>query len=356
MQIKNEEYRTMQMIEKMKELGHERILFAHDAKLGLHAIIALHSTALGPALGGTRFWNYATEDAALFDVLRLSRGMTLKNAAAGLKLGGGKAVIIGDPKKLKSKEFFHTYGKFINSLGGDYYTAEDVNVGAQDVSQINESTKFVSGTPEISGDPSPFTARGVYMGMKAGVGVKFGSDSLKNKTVAVQGIGSVGYGLCEFLHKEGARLKIYDINPESIQKAVQNFGATAVSADEILTTECDIFAPCALGAVLNTENVGQLKCQLIAGAANNVLLDAATGDALETLNILYLPDYIVNAGGVINCGMEIADGFYDVNIVNQKVDEIYDTTLKIISLAKEKGISTYQAADNYAEGIVKSAG
>lgn len=345
----------MQIIEKMKELGHERIVFAQDAKLGLHAMIAVHSTALGPALGGTRFWNYATEDDALFDVLRLSRGMTLKNAAAGLKLGGGKAVIIGDPQKLKSKEFFHAYGKFINSLGGEYYTAEDVNINAQDVSHINETTKFVSGTPNISGDPSPFTARGVYMGMKAGAGIHFGSDSLENKTIAVQGIGSVGYALCEYLHKEGAKLKVYDINPNSVQKAAQNFGAAAVTAEEILTTECDIFAPCALGAVLNTENAKQLKCGLIAGAANNVLLDAATGDALKSLNILYLPDYIVNAGGVISCGMEITDDSYDVNIVNQKVDEIYDTTLKIISLAKEKNISTYHAADNYAENIVKNA-
>jgi len=342
----------MQIIKAMSEYGHEQIVFARDKALGLNAIIAIHSTVLGPALGGTRFWDYATEDDALFDVLRLSRGMTLKNAAAGLKLGGGKAVIIGDPKKLKSREFFHAYGKFINSLGGKYYTAEDVNINATDVAHMNEVTKFVTGTPEVSGNPSPFTARGIYRAMKAGSGVKFGSDSLKGKTIAVQGLGSVGYALCNYLHNEGANLRVYDINPAAVEKTVKNFGATAVTAEEILTTNCDIFSPCALGAVLNTSNVGRLKCKLIAGAANNVLLDAATGDALNELGILYLPDFIINAGGVINCGMEIPDGVYNVDVINAKVDEIYNTTLKIIALAKEKKISTYRAADEYAESVI----
>ena len=344
----------MKVVQAMNEYGHEQIVFAHDKASGLNAIIAIHSTVLGPALGGTRFWNYASEDDALFDVLRLSRGMTLKNAAAGLKLGGGKAVIIGDPKKLKSEKFFHVYGKFIDSLGGKYYTAEDVNIDASDVSQINKATKFVSGTPEVSGNPSPFTARGVYLAIKAGASVAFGSDSLNGKTIAVQGIGSVGYGLCEHLQKEGVNLKVYDINPAAVEKAVKNLGATAVSAEEILTANCDILSPCALGAVLNTINVKQLKCKLVAGAANNVLLDAATGDMLNDAGILYLPDYIINAGGVINCGMEIPDGNYSADTVNANVDKIYDTTLKIIALAKEKRISTYRAADEYAEGIVNA--
>ena len=336
----------------MNKYGHEQIVFVRDEKAGLNAIIAIHNTNLGPALGGTRFWNYASEEEALFDVLRLSRGITLKNAAAGLKLGGGKAVIIGDPKKLKSREFFHVYGRFIDSLGGKYYTAEDVNINAQDVAQINEVTKYVSGTPAVSGNPSPFTARGVYMGMKAGASVKFGSDSLNGKTVAVQGLGSVGYALCEHLRKEGAKLKVYDINPAVVEKAKKEFGAELVSADELLTTACDVFAPCALGAVLNTENAKSLKCRLVAGCANNVLLDAATGDALDKMGILYLPDYIINAGGVINCGMEIPDGNYDAKVVNARVDKIYDTTLKIIALAKEKQTSIGKAADEYAEGIV----
>ncbi|MCL1917243.1 MAG: NAD(P)-binding domain-containing protein [Peptococcaceae bacterium] len=344
----------MSIFQEMNTYGHEQIVFIRDETVGLHAIIAIHNTVLGPALGGTRFWNYATESDALFDVLRLSRGMTLKSAAAGLKLGGGKAVIIGDPTQLKSREFFHAYGKFIDSLGGKYYTAEDINVNTADIAHINEATKYVSGTPSIGGNPSPFTARGLYMGMKAGARVKFGTESLEGKTVAVQGLGSVGYVLCEHLQKEGAKLKVYDINPTIVKKASEKLGASAVTAEEVLTTDCDIFAPCAMGAVLNTDNVKHLKCRLIAGAANNILMDAATGDALENLNILYLPDYIVNAGGVINCAIEVDEAGYNIDVVNAKVDKIYDTTLEIIALARERQISTYQAADEYAEGIVKA--
>ncbi|MDR2581487.1 MAG: leucine dehydrogenase [Fibromonadaceae bacterium] len=342
----------MNVLQEMNKYGHEQVVFVRDEKVGLNAIIAIHNTVLGPALGGTRFWNYATEEEALFDVLRLSRGMTLKSAAAGLKLGGAKAVIIGDPQKLKSREFFHIYGKYIDSLGGKYYTAEDVNINATDVEMISEVTKYVSGTPAVSGNPAPFTARGVYMGLKAGASVKFGTDSLKGVTVAVQGLGNVGYALCEYLHKEGVKLKVYDINPATVEKALKEFEATAVKPEKLLATECDIFAPCAMGAVFNKDNVKNLKCQLIAGAANNVLMDASVGDTLNDMNILYLPDYIINAGGVINCGMEIPNGNYDVNVVNSNVDKIYDTTLKIIALAKEKQISTSKAADEYAEGIV----
>jgi leucine dehydrogenase len=339
---------SMKILKEMSDYGHEQIVFARDESAGLNAIIAVHNTVLGPALGGTRFWDYKTEEDALFDVLRLSKGMTLKSAAAGLKLGGGKAVIIGDPKKLKSREFFHAYGKFINSLGGKYYTAEDVNMGASDIAQINEVTKFVSGTPAVSGNPSPFTARGVYRAMKAGASVKFGSDSLKDKIIAVQGVGSVGYVLCEHLYKEGAKLKVYDINPAAAEKVVKEFGAAAVAAEEILTTECDILAPCAMGAVFNINNIKSLNCRIIAGAANNVLMDAETGDVIEDMDILYLPDYIVNAGGVINCGMEATEPVFDVNKVNAMCDEIYNTTQKIIAMSKEKRIGTHRAADEYA--------
>jgi leucine dehydrogenase len=350
--LKGIEKRIMKVFLYLYKYGHEQIVYVRDKKVGLFAIIAIHNTNLGPALGGSRFWNYSSEEEALFDVLRLSKGMTLKSAAAGLKLGGGKAVIIGDPQKLKSRGFFFFFCRFINSLGGKYYTAEDVNVNTLDVAQINEVTKYVSGTPSVSGNPSPFTARGVYMGIKAGASVKFGSDSLNGKTVVVQGLGSVGYKLCEYLQKENVNLKVYDINSAVIKKAVEELGAIAVTADELLSSTCDIFAPCAMGAVFNSENVKYLKCQIIAGAANNVLMDASTGDELDKMGILYLPDYIVNAGGVINCGMEITDEIYDVNIVNDKVDKIYDTTIKIISLAKEKQISTSKAADDYAEEIV----
>ena len=345
----------MQIFDAMNEYGHEQIVFIRDDSVGLRAIIAVHNTVLGPALGGTRFWDYATEDEALFDVLRLSRGMTLKNAAAGLKLGGGKAVIIGDPQKLKTRELLNVYGKYIESLGGKYYTAEDVNINTTDVTYINETTKYVTGTPAVSGNPSPFTARGVFMAMKAGASVAFGTDSLKGRTVLVQGLGSVGSRLCEHLANEGAVLKINDRIPAAVDAVLQKMEATVVSAEELLTTQCDIFAPCALGAVLNTGNVGQLTCRLVAGAANNVLMDAATGDALKDRGILYLPDYIINAGGVINCGMEIPDGIYDVDAVKAKTEKIYDTTLKIIALANEKGISTYQAADEYALGIIAEA-
>ena len=343
----------MRVFQGMDEYEHEQVVFARNERVGLRTIIAIHNTVLGPALGGTRFWNYASEEDALFDVLRLSRGMTLKSAAAGLSLGGGKAVIIGDPQKLKSREFFNVYGEVLNSLGGRYYTAEDVNVNTSDIAQINETTKYVTGTPSVSGDPSPFTARGVYVGMKAGSNVKFGSDSLEGKTVAVQGLGSVGYALCKHLHKEGARLKVFDINAVIMEKAVKELGAAAVTAEQILTTDCDIFAPCAMGAVLNTENVKKLRCQLIAGAANNVLMDTATGDALDDMDILYLPDYIINAGGVINCSMERNAGGYNADVVMAQVDKIYDTTLKIIAIARENRISTNQAADQYAERMIK---
>ena len=341
------------MLDKMQSYGHEEVVFARDEKTGLKTIIAVHSTVLGPAVGGTRVWNYDTEDDALYDVLRLSRGMTLKNAAAGLKLGGGKAVIIGDPKKLKSQEFFHAYGRIIDSLGGRYYTAEDVNISAQDIAHTNEVTPYVTGRPGISGNPSPYTARGVYMGIKAGAKVKFGSDSLEGKVIAVQGLGSVGYAMCEMLHKEGAILKVTDINHDVVQKAVSELGAEEVTGD-IISTECDIFAPCALGAVLNKDNVATLRCAMIGGCANNVLVDAETGEAIEARDILYLPDYIVNAGGIISCSEEVVTSNFDKKAVLKKVDDIYHTTLKVIDLAKEKGITTYLAADEYAMSIVEA--
>jgi leucine dehydrogenase len=343
------------VFEEMKSYGHEMVVFARDEKVGLKTIIAIHDTTIGPAGGGTRFWNYASEDDAMYDVLRLSRGMSLKNAGAHLKLGGGKAVIIGDPKKLKSREFFNSYGRIIQSLGGKYYTAEDVNTNTTDIMQVHETTKYVMGTPEISGNPSPFTARGVYKGMKAGAKAVFGSDSLEGKTVAVQGLGSVGYFVAEFAHKEGAKLIVFDINKDAMNKAVKELGAKAVSADEILGVQCDILSPCALGAVFNVDNIKTLKCKMICGCANNVLVDAATGDALNKLGILYCPDYIVNAGGIINCEAEIVDPVYSADAVNKKVDLIYDTTTNIIKLSKEKNISTAAAADEYAMGIILKA-
>jgi leucine dehydrogenase len=342
----------MGIFEKLDEYGHEEIVFVRDEDSGLRAIIAIHDTTLGPSLGGTRFWDYASEDDALFDVLRLSRGMTLKSAAAGLALGGGKAVIIGDPDTLKSPELFHAYGRFIDSLGGRYITAEDVNCCSADIACIQDVTPYVSGTPAISGNPSPFTARGVYRAMKAGALEKFGSDSLEGKTVVVQGLGSVGSVLCQYLFDEGAHLKVSDLKPEVVEHAVEKWGAIALEPDELLSTDCDIFAPCAMGAVLNRDNVADLTCSLICGAANNVLLDSQTADALAARDILYLPDFIVNAGGVINVAMEATEDHYDVEAVNAKVDAIYDTTQRIIADAKAKDISTNQAAEEYAQAVI----
>ena len=344
----------MSIYEKMDFYGHEELVFARDEETGLKAIIAIHDTTLGPALGGTRMWNYESEEDALYDVLRLSRGMSLKNAGCGLKNGGGKAVIIGDPRKLKNEAFFKAYGRFIESLAGRYYTAEDVNINTQDIAYMQETTKYVTGTREIGGNPSPYTARGTFMGIKAGIKEKFGADTAEGLTVVVQGLGSVGYMVAKLLHDEGAILKVYDINPDAVKRAVEEFGATPLNADEVLTAECDIFAPCALGAVINSGNAKALKCKIVGGCANNVLVDPQTGEELEERGILYLPDYIINAGGVINCGEEIVTKPYDASKVTEKVDKIYDTTLNIIHYAKDKGITTYEAADHYAMDIIKA--
>ena len=343
----------MQVLKEMNDYGHENILFCQDKKVGLKAIIAVHNTVLGPALGGCRIWDYKTEEEALFDVLRLSKGMTLKNAGCGLQLGGGKTVVIGDPKKIKNREFFHSLAYFVNSLNGTYYTAEDVNTNDQDMTWIGEKTKYVSGTPAVSGNPSPFTALGTYKGMKAGAKFTFGSDSLKGKVIAMQGLGHVGYGVAEYASKEGAKLKVYDISKERVEKAVKELGAESVSAEEIFTTQCDIFSPCALGNVLNPENVVKLKSKLICGCTNNPLRDTETATVLEQHGMVFCPDYIVNAGGVINCGVEIeSGGKYNKDEVIERCNKIYDTTLTILQHAKEKKITSYEAAEAYSMGII----
>lgn len=344
----------MEVLECMQDYGHEEIVFARDEQTGLRAIIAIHDTTLGPAVGGTRFWPYRNEDDALRDVLRLSRGMSLKNAAAGLQLGGGKAVILGDPKRLKTPELLYAYGRFVDGLGGRYYTAEDVNTSADDIARIREVTPYVTGTPAISGNPSPYTARGVYRGMKAGLQWRFGSDKLENVTVAVQGVGSVGHALCALLHQEGARLKVYDLDRGRAKAAATDFDAQILGAEELLTTKCDVLAPCALGGVLGSRNVQQLSCAMVCGAANNILEDAGVADALAGRGILYLPDFIVNAGGVINCGEEITAPRYDAELVREKVDAIYDTTLRILRLAEERRLNPNAAAETYALDILQS--
>ncbi len=341
----------MELFKETASMGHEQILFARDEKTNLKAIIAIHSTILGPALGGMRIWHYQNEADALNDVIRLSYGMTLKNAAAGLPLGGGKMVVIGDATKLKSEAFFAACARFINTFSGQYYTAEDVNTTTDDMDALKRYTHFVVGTSDRSSDPSPYTARGVLNGIKAAAKEKFGSDSLNQKIVAVQGLGNVGYRLCEHLHKEGARLLVYDYDSKKTDRAIAELGAKGVSQTEILTSECDILAPCALGAVINDEVIDRLKCAVIAGSANNILANSGVGDRLDKMGILYAPDYIINAGGVINCGADLIDN-HNERFVWQKIDEIYNTTMKIFSLARDQNVPTYQAADQFSLSII----
>lgn len=336
---------------------HEQIVYCRNKEVGLKAIIAIHNTTLGPALGGTRMWNYASEEDALTDVLRLAKGMTYKSAAAGLNLGGGKAVIIGDPKKDKTEALFRAFGRFVNSLGGRYITAEDVGTSVSDMENIYMETPFVTGIPSSfggSGDPSPYTAHGVYMGMKATAKEKYGTDSLKGMRVAVQGLGNVGYHLVEFLAKEGAQITVADIDEERVERAVKVFGASAVHADQILAVECDILAPCALGAILDDKSIERLRTKAICGGANNQLAEPRHGDALKELGILYAPDYVVNAGGVMNVFVEL-EGYSQERALD-KTKKVYDNVMGVFKIAKRDNISTHIAADRLAEERIATMG
>ncbi|WP_409301569.1 branched-chain amino acid dehydrogenase [Peribacillus sp. SCS-155] len=340
----------MEIFKYLEKYDYEQILFCQDKQSGLKAIIAIHDTTLGPALGGTRMWTYESEEAAIEDALRLARGMTYKNAAAGLNLGGGKTVIIGDPRKDKNEEMFRAFGRFIQGLNGRYITAEDVGTTVADMDLIHEETDFVTGiSPAFgsSGNPSPVTAYGVYRGMKAAAKQAFGSDSLEGKVVAVQGVGNVAYNLCRHLHEEGAKLIVTDINKDPVQRAVEEFGAKAVDPNEIYGVECDIYAPCALGAVINDITIPKIKAKVIAGAANNQLKDTVHGDKIHELGIVYAPDYVINAGGVIN----VADELYGYNAERalKKVETVYNNIEKVMEISKRDGIPTYLAADRMAE-------
>lgn len=302
----------MELFKYMERYDYEQLVFCQDEQSGLKAIIAIHDTTLGPALGGTRMWTYENEEAAIEDALRLARGMTYKNAAAGLNLGGGKTVIIGDPRKDKNEEMFRAFGRYIQGLNGRYITAEDVGTTVEDMDLIHEETDFVTGiSPAFgsSGNPSPVTAYGVYKGMKAAAKAAFGTDSLEGKTIAVQGVGNVAYNLCKHLHEEGAQLIVTDINKDSVKRAVEDFGAKAVDPDDIYDQACDIYAPCALGATINDLTIPKLKAKVIAGAANNQLRETHHGDLIHEMGIVYAPDYVINAGGVIN----VADELYGYN-------------------------------------------
>jgi leucine dehydrogenase len=340
----------MEIFKYLEQYDYEQVVFCQDKQSGLKAIIAIHDTTLGPALGGTRMWTYESEEAAIIDALRLAKGMTYKNAAAGLNLGGGKTVIIGDPRKDKSEELFRAFGRYIQGLNGRYITAEDVGTTVADMDLIHEETNYVTGiSPAFgsSGNPSPVTAYGVYRGMKAAAKEAFGTDSLEGRVVAIQGVGNVAYTLCQYLHEEGAQLIVTDINKDAVQRAVEDFGARAVEPNEIYSVECDIYAPCALGATINDDTIPQLKAKVIAGSANNQLKDTRHGDIIHEMGIVYAPDYVINAGGVIN----VADELYGYNHERamKKVDQIYASIEKVISISKRDSIPTYVAADRMAE-------
>lgn len=345
------------MIDKNQFRGHEQLSFFHDKESGLKAFIAVHDTSLGPAAGGCRMWNYENEMDALNDALRLSRGMSYKNAMAGLPLGGGKAVIMANSKTDKSDALFKAFGRSIDSLNGAYITAEDVGVTTQDMQIVATETKFVAGLPEgehASGDPSPFTARGIYNGIKACVKYKLGKDSLDGLTVAVQGVGHVGRYLCEHLHGDGVKLLVSDIVQENLDVAVEKFGATIVAPDEILAVDADVFSPCALGAILNNDTIPQLNVPIVAGGANNQLANDSDGLSMMERGILFAPDYVINAGGIINvCGETTGD--YDLNWVNKKVDNIYSTLTHIFERADAESRPTNIVADEMAEEIIASA-
>ncbi len=334
--------------------AHEQVVFSHDPETGLKAIIAIHNTLRGPSLGGCRMWAYATEAEALTDALRLSRGMSYKSALADLPLGGGKSVIIGDSRKMKTPELMMAMGRAVDRLAGRYIVAEDVGTSTADMTHIRTNTKFVAGlAPEQggSGDPSPATAWGVFLGIKQAVKFKLGQDDLRGLRVAVQGLGNVGQHLCHLLHEAGAKLIVADIRPEFVQKMVEECGAVAVLPEAIYAVEADVFAPCALGAVINDTTIPQLKVKIVAGSSNNQLAEARHGEVLTGLGILYAPDYAINAGGVINVGYEqiLGPGNYNREKAYAHIGRIAQTMQIIFEMAQQQNISTSVAADRLAE-------
>jgi len=340
----------------MQKYKHENLFLCQDEKWDFKAVIAVHSTILGPAAGGTRMWQYDSEMAAVEDALRLSRGMTYKYAAAGVNMGGGKAVLIADPKRKDREVLFRTLGKFIDRLGGKFYTGEDVGTTLEDMEYIHMETPYVITLPQYLGGVgpiSPLTAFGVIQGMRACAQAVFGSDDLQGMTVAVQGVGSVGSSLVEQLIQIRARVVVADIDAEKVNALADRFAVEKASPEEIYDVACEIFAPCALGAIINDETLPRLRCRIVCGAANNQLAEERHGDALAQMGILYGPDYIVNAGGAIYDGDRLIGG---VNLERgrQKVARIYQTTERVILLAKSRGIPTYRAADLMAEERIEA--
>jgi len=337
----------MEIFDKLASMGHEEVVMASDPACGYRGIIAVHSTALGPALGGTRFWQYDSDEAAITDALRLSRGMTYKNAVAGLDLGGGKSVIIGDNRTSDRQSIFRAHGRFVESLGGRYITAEDVGTGTTDMDFVHLETEHVAGLKHKSGDPSPVTAHGVFRAIQASAKYRWGSGDLTEKVVTIQGCGNVGRYLAKELHEAGAKLIVSDIDQSRADRVAAETGADVVHGDEIYSAKADIFAPCALGGIINDRTLPMLKVDIISGGANNQLLEERHGDKLEEMGMLYAPDYVANAGDVINVFGEVAG--WDAERALRKADDIYDTVLQVFEIAKKDGIPSYAAADRLAE-------
>ena len=346
------------VFDQMEKYGHEQVIFNYDKATGLKAIVAIHDTTLGPALGGCRMWNYETEQTALSDALRLSRGMTYKCAVAGVSHGGGKTVIIGDPRNDKSDELFQALGTYIETLKGRFYTGTDVGTVGMDFVSAAKQSKYLVGLPEEyggSGNSAIITAFGVWRGVKATAKEAFGSDSLKNLTIAVQGLGKVGYNLLGRLYEEGAKLIVTDVYEESVRRVIEEYpDITVVSPNEIYGVECDIFSPNALGAILNDQTIPLLKCKAICGAANNQLAEPRHGDALQEIGILYAPDYIANAGGLIQVADELQG--YNKERAFKNASLIYDILLQVYATSKQENLPTYKAADMMIESRIEKIG
>jgi len=342
---------TDSIFDQLEMLGHKKVVFCSDPDTGLKAIIAIHDTTLGPALGGTRMWAYKNEHDALQDVLRLSKAMTYKAAMSGLNLGGGKAIIIGDSRKDKTEALLRKFGRFIKNLNGEFITAEDLGTNPKDMEFIRMETQYVTGVPETiggSGDPTPIAAQGVFMGIKAAIKEVYGNDNIAGRTVIVQGIGHVGENLVRLLREENAKVYASDINEERLGQVAKKYGAEAISNNSIFDIDADIYAPCAMGGTINTQTIKKLKCAIIAGSANNQLEDEQLhGRMLLEKGILFAPDYVINAGGLINCYSELM-GFSKKRTL-QLTENIYDATRNVLKLSKAENISSIEAANKIAE-------
>jgi len=347
----------MNIFETLDKTEHEEVVFCHNKDVGLKAIIAIHNTVLGPALGGLRMWPYKTEQEALNDVLRLSRGMTYKAAVSGLNLGGGKSIIIGDPKTDKSEELFRAFGRFMDSLGGRYITAEDVGIDVNDMEYVFQETDNVVGVHQVhggSGDPSPFTAYGTYQGIKASLEKKFGNQNIGDYSYAVQGVGHVGMELVKLLQKDGAKIFVSDINENAIQHCVDKYNCEAVGLDDIYDVDANVYSPCALGATVNDETIDRFGFDIVCGSANNQLAENRHGDDLERKGMIYAPDYAVNAGGLMNVSIELEG--YNRERAMRMTRNIYYSIIKIFEIAERDGIATWKAADRMGEERIEKMG